>query len=92
MNRKQFARGAKVVVDVCKGHGTWFDAGELPVVVEFVMNGGLERAEQKEIADQREKLRGERAEARASRRDSSSTAGDVADGGGALIDLLLSIF
>jgi Zn-finger nucleic acid-binding protein/ribosomal protein L40E len=44
MNRRGFARGARVVVDVCRAHGTWFDAGELPKVVSFAMSGGLERA------------------------------------------------
>ncbi len=28
MNRRQFATGARVVVDVCRSHGTFFDAGE----------------------------------------------------------------
>jgi Zn-finger nucleic acid-binding protein len=63
MNRKQFARGAAVIVDVCRGHGSWFDAGELPVIIQFVMNGGLERAEKAEIADQREAARKARSDA-----------------------------
>lgn len=44
MNRRGFARGARVIVDVCRAHGTWFDAGELPRVIAFAMSGGLERA------------------------------------------------
>jgi Zn-finger nucleic acid-binding protein len=56
MNRRLFADGAKVVVDVCRGHGTWFDEGELRAVVEFVAGGGLARAAAKEWAE-KEKLR-----------------------------------
>jgi Zn-finger nucleic acid-binding protein len=44
MNRRMFARGARVIVDVCRAHGTWFDAGELPKVIDFAMQGGLEQA------------------------------------------------
>ena len=48
MNRVNFARVSGVVVDVCKGHGTWFDADELRRVVEFIRGGGLEVAREKE--------------------------------------------
>jgi Zn-finger nucleic acid-binding protein len=41
MNRVNFGRISGVVVDVCKGHGTWFDAGELRDAVAFVRSGGL---------------------------------------------------
>ena len=40
MNRKLSPTGAGVVVDVCKAHGTFFDAGELPAIVEHVQRGG----------------------------------------------------
>ena len=45
MNRRSFAQGSKVIVDVCRAHGTWFDANELPRIIEFTMKGGLEKAE-----------------------------------------------
>jgi len=48
MNRKNFASGSGIIVDICRSHGTWFDANELPRVIDFVMKGGLERAEKKE--------------------------------------------
>lgn len=48
MNRRLFARGAGIIVDLCPSHGTWFDGGELPAVIEFVMKGGLEAAARKE--------------------------------------------
>lgn len=43
MNRVNFARVSGVVVDVCREHGTWFGAGELRRVVEFVERGGIPR-------------------------------------------------
>ncbi len=49
MNRINFGRRSGVLVDVCRYHGTWFDSGELPRVVEYVMKGGLEEAERSEL-------------------------------------------
>jgi Zn-finger nucleic acid-binding protein len=60
MNRRNFARGAGVVVDVCRAHGTWFDAGELPRVIDFAMDGGLERAASADAAALAEQARRER--------------------------------
>ncbi len=62
MNRINFARCSGVVVDVCKGHGTWFDPDELREIVEFIRAGGLETSRQKEkreIEYEREQLRTE---------------------------------
>ncbi len=62
MNRINFARCSGVIVDVCKGHGTWFDASELREIVEFIRGGGLELSRQKEkreIEYEREQLRAE---------------------------------
>ena len=57
MNRKNFATGAGIIVDVCRNHGTWFDAQELSQVINFVMKGGLERAARKDQARFREEAR-----------------------------------
>ena len=60
MNRINFARCSGVVVDICKGHGTWFDRDELREIVEFIRGGGLEISRQKEkreIEFEREQLR-----------------------------------
>ncbi|HXM51541.1 MAG TPA: zf-TFIIB domain-containing protein, partial [Pyrinomonadaceae bacterium] len=35
MNRINFARCSGVIVDICKGHGTWFDPDELSGIVQF---------------------------------------------------------
>lgn len=62
MNRVNFARCSGVVVDVCKGHGTWFDRDELHDIVEFIKSGGLEvsRArEKRELEEERQNLRQE---------------------------------
>ncbi|HVV85358.1 MAG TPA: zf-TFIIB domain-containing protein [Kofleriaceae bacterium] len=48
MNRKQYATGAKVVIDVCRQHGVWFDGGELVVVLDFIASGGLEAARRRD--------------------------------------------
>jgi Zn-finger nucleic acid-binding protein len=59
MNRINFARCSGVIVDICKGHGTWFDRDELSRIVEFIRGGGLEesRAREKEdIKEERLKL------------------------------------
>jgi Zn-finger nucleic acid-binding protein len=62
MNRINFARCSGVIVDICKGHGTWFDLDELSGIVQFIRRGGLEASRQKEkreIEFQREQLRNE---------------------------------
>ena len=92
MNRRLFAAGAGVIIDVCRSHGTFFDAGELPLVIEFVMNGGLERAERKEIERMREVARRERAEARdAARAAAWSHAPADRTHASSLVDLLASL-
>ncbi len=45
MNRKNFGGVSGIIVDVCSVHGTYFDAGELPRVLEFVRRGGLAKAQ-----------------------------------------------
>ena len=59
MNRINFARCSGVVVDVCKGHGTWFDRDELSRIVLFIREGGLEAARTREklaLAEERKRL------------------------------------
>jgi hypothetical protein len=63
MNRVNFGRRSGIIVDVCRPHGTWFDADELPRVVTFVMHGGLEESERREIEQLKEEARRARAEA-----------------------------
>ncbi len=62
MNRINFARCSGVIVDICKGHGSWFDRDELSRIIEFIRAGGLEASREKEkaqIEEQRRQLREE---------------------------------
>jgi Zn-finger nucleic acid-binding protein len=43
MNRKNFGGTSGVILDVCSLHGSFFDRGELPRVLEFARRGGLLR-------------------------------------------------
>ena len=54
MNRVNFARISGVVVDVCKGHGTFLDPGELHAIVQFIHGGGLQRARTRQLEELRE--------------------------------------
>jgi len=57
MNRLNFARCSGVIVDVCKGHGTWFDRDELRQIVEFIRAGGLEASRTRELTKIEEERR-----------------------------------
>jgi Zn-finger nucleic acid-binding protein len=57
MNRVNFANCSHVIVDVCKGHGTWFDKDELRRIVEFIRAGGLEQARARQIAELQDQQR-----------------------------------
>ena len=59
MNRINFGKRSGIVVDSCAKHGTWFDADELRRVVEFVRDGGLDRAraiEKEQLEDERRRM------------------------------------
>ena len=59
MNRVNFGRASGAVVDVCKGHGTFLDRGELHQVVRFIRSGGIDRlraAEREQLAEDRRRL------------------------------------
>ena len=51
MNRMNFGHVSGTVVDVCRGHGTFLDRGELHQVVQFILDGGIARARQHERDD-----------------------------------------
>src|SRR5262249_13706251 len=56
-----FGRVSGTVVDVCKGHGVFLDAGELHQIVVFLQSGGLDRARQQqieELKEEQDRLRG----------------------------------
>ena len=62
MNRSNFARSSGVIIDLCKHHGVWFDAEELPKIIAFIRKGGMEKAREREkleIKEDRDRLRDE---------------------------------
>lgn len=64
MNRQVFARVSGVIVDVCKLHGVWFDAGELAESLSFIERGGMTKAHERELRDLVDERRALRAAAR----------------------------
>jgi Zn-finger nucleic acid-binding protein len=52
MNRQNFGRRSGVIIDVCKGHGVWFEHHELRSVLAFIDGGGFEQA--RKLDDQRQ--------------------------------------
>lgn len=59
MNRVNFAEYSGVVVDICRVHGTWFDAHELHHIVQFIRGGGLDKVRDRkhaELADERRRV------------------------------------
>jgi Zn-finger nucleic acid-binding protein len=57
MNRQNFGRRSGVIIDVCKGHGVWFEHGELQRVMSFIDRGGLEQARAAEAERQQNEQR-----------------------------------
>jgi Zn-finger nucleic acid-binding protein len=57
MNRLNFGRLSGTIVDVCRGHGTFLDAGELHRIVLFIQGGGLDRARQRQLEDLKDEER-----------------------------------
>jgi len=81
MNRSNFARSSGVIIDLCKKHGVWFDVEELPKIIEFVRQGGLDHARKKEklhLEDERNRLRFEQYKLASERNriDDSNNASD----------------
>lgn len=48
MNRVNFAGRSGVIIDTCRGHGTWFDKDELQHIVDFIRAGGLDAARERD--------------------------------------------
>ena len=96
MNRVNFGKLSGAVIDVCRGHGTFLDAGELHQIVAFIQGGGLDRARARSIEDLKEeerRLKDLQRKAMLDRRASGGsprTAGVDFDGGDVLtlIDLI----
>jgi Zn-finger nucleic acid-binding protein len=57
MNRLNFGRLSGTIVDVCRGHGTFLDAGELHAILTFIQAGGLDRARAREVQELKDERR-----------------------------------
>lgn len=91
MNRINFGRTSGAIVDVCRGHGTFLDRGELHQVLLFIREGGLDRAREAQRQEFEEERRRERVAGRTElRADSTASAGVWNEG--ALTDLLTTLF
>ncbi len=59
MNRVNFGRVSGTVIDVCRGHGTFLDAGELHAIVTFIrmaVSIAPANARSEELEDERHRL------------------------------------
>jgi Zn-finger nucleic acid-binding protein len=86
MNRVNFGKLSGAVVDVCKGHGTFLDPGELHQIVAFIHGGGLERARVRQLEDVRTEQRSLDAQQRKAiqAREGQGTTTKTSVGGAAL--------
>ena len=51
MYRRNYGRRSGVIIDLCKKHGAWFDADELPRILNWIRSGGLLKANEARAAD-----------------------------------------
>jgi Zn-finger nucleic acid-binding protein len=101
MNRTVFGKSSGVIVDVCKKHGTWFDARELTASLAFIERGGLELVAKREAERKAEEARKHEVERRtkgfdaasstSSHRIGSSDIASTADTLRGLVEILLSL-
>jgi Zn-finger nucleic acid-binding protein len=56
MVRQQYGRQSGVIIDLCRFHGIWFDADELPRILDWIRSGGLARANSYEAQKEAEEI------------------------------------
>lgn len=49
MNQKNFAGCSGILIDSCKSHGVWLDRQELQKIINFIKDGGLQKAREMEL-------------------------------------------
>src|SRR5688572_18164142 len=94
MNRSNFARASGVIIDLCKHHGVWFDAGELPKIIQFIQHGGMQKAREREkmdLSDERGRLKDERRKQAAMDQRYGTNTGQGGESSG-IVDFLRSLF
>jgi Zn-finger nucleic acid-binding protein len=57
MPRRNFGGISGIMIDLCRDHGCWMDAGELKQIRSFIAAGGLQQAQDKELAKHGSHLR-----------------------------------
>lgn len=70
MNQKNFAGCSGILIDSCKSHGVWLDRQELQKIVNFIKNGGLQKAREMEL----ERLKDEQRRLEAMKREQNLTS------------------
>jgi len=98
MNRSNFARISGVIIDLCRHHGVWFDANELPKIISFIDEGGIKRSREKEkiaLEDERSRVRDEQLRLEMMQRGSSGgrsyRPGDDDSGWGGVVASLFDL-
>ncbi len=51
MNRMNFARLSGIMIDICIRHGIWLDAGEIEEIRRFIANGGIDKAQNQQLIE-----------------------------------------
>jgi Zn-finger nucleic acid-binding protein len=89
MHRRNYGHQSGVIVDVCKDHGVWFDADELPRILNWIRSGQKAKAEEQRAAEEarQERIR-QRTRAETGRGGAMGTPFGGADGsrGGGFLD------
>ena len=57
MIRRNFKRISGVIIDICRDHGVWLEAGELEQIRAFIANGGLDELRDKQILENAEAVK-----------------------------------
>lgn len=60
MNRSQYGKYSRVIIDTCKEHGVWLDEGELSQILEWVRGGGLDQSRKAMHEQRMQELRKQR--------------------------------
>ena len=92
MNRSNFARSSGVIIDTCRKHGVWCDAEELPKIIEFIRQGGIDLQRDKEKRQLDEQRRELIDRERAAIRDSRVRGEDYFDTRSPIAGFLRQIF
>ena len=94
MARRNFGKRSGVVVDICRKHGTWLDAGELNQLLKWSVAGGEEgrcMLDEEKDRIKREALK-TRAENQETNRRTAITLGyDIDSGSETIIDILAGL-